>query len=150
MATASLHGVTVGVPEGWVDNSILRFISPVDESDPVLSQGFTQNVVVTSHAVPDSVPMAKVFGAPNRAAKEQTSDFEVLASGDCEYLGQAAVYQDVTFSDPRVNTVLCQRQVALRSENGLVVIITLTSDKKRFKKALASFPVETKATKKDR
>lgn len=154
MSTASLHGVTVGVPEGWVDNSILRFISPSDESDPVLSQGFTQNVVVSSHAVPDSVPMGRIFDAPNRAAKEQTSDFEVLASGDCQYLGQPAVYQDVTFSDPRVSTVLCQRQVALRSETGLVVILTLTSDKKRFKKALAEVPVEpvkeAKASKKDR
>lgn len=154
MSTASLHGVKVGVPEGWVDNSILRFMSPADESDPVLSQGFTQNVVISSHAVPDSVPMGRIFDAPNRAAKEQTSDFEVLASGECQYLGQAAVYQDVTFSDPRVNTVLCQRQVALRSPTGLVVILTLTSDKKRFKKALAEVPVEAvkeaKAAKKDR
>ncbi len=148
MATASLHGITVGVPEGWVDDSVLRFMSPADESDPVVSNGFTQNVVVTSHAVPDSVPMAKVFEAPNRAAKSQTTDFEVLGGGECQYLGQSAVYQDVTFSDPRVNTVLCQRQLALKAENGLVVILTMTSDKKRFKKASAAFPVEAQTSKK--
>lgn len=150
-STASLHGVTVGVPQDWVDDSILRFSSPAEESnDPVVSQGFTQNVVVTSHAVPESVPMPKVFEAPNRSVKEKTDDFEVLAGGECQYLGQSAVFQDVTFSDPRVNVVLCQRQVALRAKNGLVVILTFTSDKKRFKKAVASFPVEQKAAKKDR
>ena len=146
--TATLHGVTVGVPEGWVDDSVLRFMSPVDESDPVVSNGFTQNVVVTSHAVPDSVPMAKVFDAPNRAAKSQTNDFEVLAGDECLYLGQPAVYQDVSFSDPRVSTVLCQRQLALKAENGLVVILTMTSDKKRFKKAVTAFPVEAQTSKK--
>jgi hypothetical protein len=148
VATASLHGVTVGVPDGWVDDSVLRYMSPSDESDPVVSHSFTQNVVVTSHAVPDSVPMAKVFEAPNRAAKSTTNDFEVLAGGECLYLGQPAVFQDVSFSDPRVNTVLCQRQLALKAENGLVVILTMTSDKKRFKKAAAEFPVEAAAPKK--
>ncbi len=136
------------MPEGWVDDSVLRFSSPSDEGDPLVSQAFTQNVVVTSHAVPESVPMAKVFEAPNRAAKSQTNDFEVLGGGECQYLGQPAVFQDVTFSDPRVSTVLCQRQLALKADNGLVVILTMTSDKKRFKKVAAAFPVEAQASKK--
>jgi hypothetical protein len=148
--TTSVRGVKVELPDDWVDNSILRFIAPVDTSDPLVTQGFTQNVVVTTHAVPPTVPFAEVFVAPNRSAKEKTQDFEVLGGSECQYLGQAAVYQDVSFSDPRVNTILCQRQVALRADDGQMVFLTMTSDKKRFKKAAAAFPVEVSAKKKER
>jgi hypothetical protein len=148
VGTTLFHGVTFGVPHGWVDNSVLRFTSPADQSDPIVSQGFTQNVVVTSHEVPSSVPMLNLFEAPNRAARGQTIAFEVLDGGECRYLGQPAVFQDVTFSDPRVKTVLCQRQVAVKAENGLTVILTMTSDRKRFREATSAFPVEQLAPKK--
>ncbi len=140
----SALGVALQLPDGWEDNSILRFTAPLDASDPLVSSGLSTNMVVTAHAVPKSIPLTQVFDAPNRAHQSQSSGFTVVQFGPCLYLNQPAMYQDVTFSDKRVQSLIAQRQVAVRSSDGRVVIVTLTADKKQFAKAVAELPIDVK------
>jgi hypothetical protein len=141
----TVHGVQFGVPKGWGDDSIHRFTAPGEESDPLFGgQSLVQNAVITRHDVPADIPLAHVFDAPNRASQSETPTFLVEATGLCRYLDQDAVFQDITFAAEHVQIMVCQRQIAVRRPDGVVVIMTMTCDSKSFARLKADFPVVPK------
>jgi len=142
--SVSLHGVQFGVPKGWGDDSIHRFSAPVEPTvDVVGGPALRLNAVVTRHDVPLALGLERVFDAPNRAAQAETPTFKVNATALCRYLEQDAVYQDITFAAEHVKILVCQRQIALRRPDGVVVIMTITGDSKTFERLKADFPVVT-------
>jgi hypothetical protein len=142
----SVHGVQFGVPKGWGDDSIHRFMAPGEASaDPMVGgPTLVQNAVITRHDVPPNIPLERVFDAPNQASQSETPTFLVEATGLCSYLGQDAAYQDLTFAAEHVQILVCQRQIAVRRPDGVVVIMTMTCDSKRFARLKTDFPVVPK------
>lgn len=142
----SVHGVKFGLPKGWDDDSVFRFSAPQGQAADPLVGGPTlvQNAVVTRHEVPAELPLEQIFDAPNQATQAETPTFRVDAHGLCRYLEQEAAWQDVSFAAEHVQLMVCQRQIALRRPDGVVVIMTITGDSKRFEKLKADFPVVPK------
>jgi hypothetical protein len=132
-----VHGARLRVPEEWEDVSIYRFLPPVDEQEdkgvmrakrPRRAQ---PNLVITRHARIEEDPPAKFFEVMNEQILAENASFRVIASGESEYLGQPAAWQDSTQTAEGVGLAVHQRHVLLPGWESELVLITMTGDKKQ-------------------
>lgn len=133
----SLHGIRVTIPPDWVDGSIYRFAVPAQAATDIVAEELTSNLIATQHEVPKSVGLEQIFEAPNAAALKRGKEFTVQRSGAVTYLRQSAFWQDVRFFEPGLQRPVFQRQLAFRTGDTSVVILTLTASTERLRESVS-------------
>jgi hypothetical protein len=137
-----LHGVPITIPDDWEDWSVFKFTPPAEAKAalPVKGEvrGLQPNLIVTRRPLEPGVAIAEVYRESNRAYKEVNPSFQVLAEGVARYQGLEAVWQDSSQVDPRSNLSVHQRHVAIAPGDGVVVLLTLTGEKRDLERLAAA------------
>lgn len=135
----NFHGVHVQLPERWEDVSVLRFLPPsqADSANvPMInSQRKAQpNLIATRHSRLDEDPPQVFFEEMNSMAAADSSSFQLLLSGQGDYLGQQVAWQDSTFTEETLGLKVFQRHMVLANEEQEFVLLTLTGSQQEIKR----------------
>jgi hypothetical protein len=128
----NVHGARLRVPQEWEDVSIYRFLPPAEEEAVMRAKKPRRaqpNLVVTRHARIDDDPPAKFFAVMNDQIRAENASFRVIGSGEGDYIGQPAAWQDST--QTAESLAVHQRHVLVPGWEGELVLITMTGDKKQ-------------------